>query len=406
MTDTTRQPGVDGRTGTVEPVADPLAHAGAGFDDGVPEGYRPPDEPDPLASSPAAADPSLSPVHDEQARHSPVPVVEHLAAKPGRTATTTSPERTGSGVRLATISRTGDLVFGGLTKATAVVLVALVAFVGIFLLVLALPSILADQDNFFLSRSWQVSGGDLRFGILGLLWTTVLSSVVALVIAVPVAVGVALCLTQYLPKRVAGPVGFLVELLAAVPSIIFGLWGLTVFGPFLGPIGAWIGSTLGFIPLFDPVSDPKSTVFVAGIVLAIMVLPIITSISKNVFEQTPRDQTEAALALGATRWEVIRTSVLPYGRSGVISASMLGLGRALGETIAVLIILSQPAPGSAFTPSIFAGGETFASKIANNASEFDSPSKTGAYIAAGLVLFVVTFLVNAAARTIADRGVK
>ena len=142
------------------------------------------------------------------------------------------------------------------------------------------------------------------------------------------------------------------------------------------------------------------------IVLAIMVLPIITSISKNVFEQTPRDQIEAALALGATRWEVIRTSVLPYGRSGVISASMLGLGRALGETIAVLIILSQPAPGSAFTPSIFAGGETFASKIANNASEFDSPSKTGAYIAAGLVLFVVTFLVNAAARTIADRGVK
>ncbi|WP_170853981.1 phosphate ABC transporter permease subunit PstC [Microlunatus flavus] len=304
------------------------------------------------------------------------------------------------------MSRTGDLLFGGLTKGTAIVLVLLVAFVGIFLLVLALPSILADQDNFLTSRNWQVSGGDLRFGILGLLWTTVLSSVVALVIAVPVAVGVALSLTQYLPKRVAGPVGFLVELLAAVPSIIFGLWGLIVFGPFLGPIGTWIGDVLGFIPLFALVSDPKSTVFVAGIVLAIMILPIITSISKNVFEQTPRDQIEAALALGATRWEVIRTSVLPYGRSGVISASMLGLGRALGETIAVLIILSQPAPGSPFTPSIFAGGETFASKIANNASEFDTPSKTGAYIAAGLVLFVVTFVVNAAARVVADRGVK
>jgi phosphate transport system permease protein len=406
VTDTSRQPGVDGRTGTVEPVADPLGHARTGVDDDVPAGYRPPDEPDPLTSSPAAADPTLSPVQDETARHSPVPVVEHLGSQQSRTTTTTTPERPGSGVKLASISRTGDLVFGGLTKATAVLLVLLVAFVGIFLLVLALPSILADQDSFLLSRNWQVSGGDLRFGILGLLWTTVLSSIVALVIAVPVAVGVALSLTQYLPKRLAGPVGFLVELLAAVPSIIFGLWGLTVFGPFLGPIGTWIGNALGVIPLFTLVSDPKSTVFVAGIVLAIMVLPIITSISKNVFEQTPRDQIEAALALGATRWEVIRTSVLPYGRSGVISASMLGLGRALGETIAVLIILSQPAPGSGFTPSIFAGGETFASKIANNASEFDSPSKTGAYIAAGLVLFVVTFLVNAAARTIADRGVK
>jgi len=395
VTDTTRQPG------TVEPVVDPLAHARTGVEAGARSDFPRPLEDDPLTDTPAGADPAISPVQDEAARHSPVPVVEHHPA-PSQPST----DRPGSGVRLATISRTGDRVFGAMTKGTAILLVLLVAFVGIFLLVLALPSILADKDSFLLSRSWQVSGGDLRFGILGLLWTTVLSSLVALVIAVPVAVGVALSLTQYLPKRVAGPVGFLVELLAAVPSIIFGLWGLTVFGPFLGPIGAWIGHALGFIPLFTLVSDPKSTVFVAGIVLAIMILPIITSISKNVFEQTPRDQIEAALALGATRWEVIRTSVLPYGRSGVISASMLGLGRALGETIAVLIILSQPAPGSRFTPSIFAGGETFASKIANNASEFDTPSKTGAYIAAGLVLFVVTFLVNAAARVVAERGVK
>jgi phosphate transport system permease protein len=145
-------------------------------------------------------------------------------------------------------------------------------------------------------------------------------------------------------------------------------------------------------------------VFVAAVVLAIMILPIVSAISRDVFAQTPREHIEAALALGATRWEVIRTSVLPYGRSGVISASMLGLGRALGETIAVMIILSTPAPGSPFSPSIFAGGETFASKIANNAAEFDSPSKTGAYIAAGLVLFVVTFAVNAIARIVAERG--
>jgi phosphate transport system permease protein len=139
-------------------------------------------------------------------------------------------------------------------------------------------------------------------------------------------------------------------------------------------------------------------------VLAIMVLPIVSAMSRNVFAQTPRDHIEAALALGATRWEMIRTAVIPYGRSGVIAASMLGLGRALGETIAVMIILSQTTT-EGINVSLFAGGETFASKIANNAQEFDSPAKTGAYIAAGLVLFVVTFAVNAVARVVADRSV-
>ena len=286
-------------------------------------------------------------------------------------------------------------------------LVLLVAFVGIFLLVLALPSILADQDNFLTSRNWQVSGGDLRFGILDLLWTTVLSSLVALVIAVPVAVGVALSLTQYLPKRVAGPVGFLVELLAAVPSIIFGLWGLTVFGPFLGPIGAWIGDTLGFIPLFDAGLRPEEHGLRRRHRAGDHGPADHHAPSRRTSSSRPRATRSRPRSPSAPR--AGRSSGPPCCRTaapGVISASMLGLGRALGETIAVLIILSQPAPGSAFTPSIFAGGETFASKIANNASEFDSPSKTGAYIAAGLVLFVVTFLVNAAARTIADRGVK
>src|SRR5215218_2451489 len=207
-----------------------------------------------------------------------------------------------------------------------------------------------------------------------------------------------------IPGLQGGPVSFAVDLLAAVPSIIFGLWGLSVLGPFLAPAAQWLISTIGWIPLFSKSVDPKGSVFVASVVLAIMILPIVTAISRDVFAQTPRDHIEAALALGATRWEVIRTAVLPHGRSGVISASMLGLGRALGETIAVMIILTQPAPGSPFTPSIFAGGETFASKIANNAAEFDSPSKTGAFIASGLVLFVVTFVVNAVARIIAERG--
>jgi phosphate transport system permease protein len=353
----------------------------------------------------AAKDPHLSPAADHvEHLHSPVPqVVHHQAPAPVEVDRV---DRAPRGVKLAKISRTGDRLFRALASTGALAIVLIVLFIGIFLLALALPSLQANQDNFFTSRNWTVGGTDLAFGIFGLFWTTVLSSILAMVIAVPIAVGVALCLTQYLHRRASGPVSFVVDLLAAVPSIIFGLWGLTVLGPFLAPAAEWVASKIGWIPLFSENVDPKGSVFVAAVVLAIMILPIVTAISRDVFAQTPRDHIEAALSLGATRWEVIRTAVLPYGRSGVISASMLGLGRALGETIAVMIILTTPAPGSPFSPSIFAGGETFASKIANNAAEFDSPSKTGAYIAAGLVLFVVTFAVNAMARIIADRGAK
>jgi phosphate transport system permease protein len=354
----------------------------------------------------AATDPSVSPAvtHRQPEVTSPVPSVAVTRRSTEPAPPRTQPAERGSGVKLASISRTGDRIFRGLTGGSGLVIIGLVAFVGVFLLVLALPALLRDQDNFLTSRNWLVAGNELRFGIAGLLWTTVLSSVLAMVMAVPVAIGVALFLTQYLPPRFAGPLSFVVDLLAAVPSIIFGLWGLTVLGPFLDPAGVWISKHLGFIPLFAPGTQPKNSVFVASVVLAIMILPIVTAISRDVFAQTPRDQIEAALALGATRWEVIRAAVLPYGRSGAISASMLGLGRALGETVAVLIILSQAAPGSAFSPSIFSGGETFASKIANNAAEFDTPSKTGAFIASGLVLFVVTFVVNALARVVAERG--
>jgi phosphate transport system permease protein len=355
-------------------------------------------------------DPSLSPVSADTVHHphthTPVPVVtaHHLAPDVSRTAEPAPVPAAGRGVKLAKISHTGDRVFRGLVSSSGLIIVLIVGFVGVFLLALALPSLIADQDNFLTSRNWIVSGEQLRFGIAGLFWTTVLSSLLAMAMAVPVSVGVALCLTQYLHRRASGPVSFVVDLLAAVPSIIFGLWGLLVLGPFLAPAAEWLADKLGWIPLFTRSVDPKGSVFVASVVLAIMILPIVTAISRDVFAQTPRDHIEAALALGATRWEVIRTAVLPHGRSGVISASMLGLGRALGETIAVMIILTQPSPGSPFTPSIFAGGETFASKIANNAQEFDTPSKTGAFIASGLVLFVVTFAVNAVARIIAEKG--
>lgn len=372
---------------------------------GETEAFEPSKPPLDPTQSPVAG--SRSPTVHEGAKRFPTPAVPDVQ-RPTASSQDPSPREPEpgrrSGVKLAKISKVGDLLFRGSAGGASAVIVALVAFVGIFLLVLALPSLLADKANFLTSREWVVVGNELRFGIAGLLWTTVLSSVMAMLIAVPIAIGVALCITQYLPKRLSEPFAFLVDLLAAVPSIVFGLWGIAVLAPRIKPIGDWVSTNLGWFPLFAPGLTSNGTVFVASVVLAIMILPIVTAISRDVFLQTPRDHIEASLALGATKWEMIRTAVLPYGRSGVMSASMLGLGRALGETIAVMIILAQPAAGSPFSPSIFAGGETFASKIANNAQEFDTPSKTGAYIASGLVLFLVTFAVNALARTIADRG--
>ncbi|MFX4273797.1 phosphate ABC transporter permease subunit PstC [Propionibacteriaceae bacterium Y1685] len=305
---------------------------------------------------------------------------------------------------MAKVSRIGDVLFGGLTRTSGLLIVLLVTFIGVFLLAMALPTLSRNTGSFLTTTQWIVTDNQLDFGIFGLLVTTVISSLLAMAIAVPISIGIALFITQYAHKRLAGPIAFLVDLLAAVPSIIFGLWGLKVLAPALAPFSEGLQTHLGWFPLFRKEINSQGTVFIAGIVLAIMIIPIVTAISRDIFNQTPTDHKEAALALGATRWEVVSTVVLPHGRSGVISASMLGLGRALGETIAVMIILSAPPAGTAASPSLFAGGITFASKIALSANELDTATKTGAYVAAGLVLFLITFLVNATARIIAERG--
>jgi phosphate transport system permease protein len=292
--------------------------------------------------------------------------------------------------------RRGDRIFFGLTLGASGFVVLIVVLIAVFLLAQSIPSIAHDKSNFITSFDWSTAKTDVRFGISRLLWVTVIISVVALVIAVPLAVGIALFITQYAPRRLARPVAHAVDLLAAIPSIIYGVWGARVLAPELTPVQSAL-SHLDAIPLFRPGFD-TGTIFDGGIVLAVMVLPIVTAVSRDVFERTPRANMEAALALGATRWEMIRMAVLPYGRSGVVSGSMLGLGRALGETLAVYIIVSK---ASSFNFSIFNGGETFASKIANNQAEFGA--NPGPYIAAGLVLFVLTFVVNAAARTIVNR---
>ena len=334
----------------------------------------------------AEADPTVSPVSDTPA------VPEAGEKKPLRVVK----------MKMKEPSKTPDKVFNGATFFTGVFIVATVAAIALFLLLTAVGPLSRNTAN-FLTYSGRWSLGDkLVFGIGGMLWTTVISSIIAMVLAVPVAIGVALLITHYTPPKLGRIIGFLVDLLAAVPSVVYGLWGVRVFAPWVQPLSnAIAGSFLGKLPLFKPGLQSSGTVFATGLVLAIMILPIITALSRDVFEQTPRDHIEAAWALGSTKWEMIRTAVLPYGRSGVVAASMLGLGRALGETIAVMVILSA-VPG--FHWSIFSGGETFAAKIAAGAPEFDTPTKTGAYIAAGLVLFVLTFAVNAIARVVASGG--
>jgi phosphate transport system permease protein len=300
-----------------------------------------------------------------------------------------------------TVTRAGDRIFSGLAKGSGILIVILIVAIGAFLLAQAIPSLANDNVNFLFSRQWAVGdANNLQFGVLDLLLVTVFSSLFALVIAMPVSLGIALFLTQYAPRRLARPFAYVIDLLAAVPSIIYGLWGAVVLAPAFDPITDWLNSALGFIPIFDTGNVNRSigqTIFTAGIVLAVMLLPIITAITREVFDRTPSTQIEGALALGATRWEVIRTTVLPFGKAGYISASMLGLGRALGETIAVLIILATTSQN--FGWSLFDGGDTIASKIARAAAEFNDPKSAGAYIAAGLVLFLLTFVVNAVARS-------
>ena len=334
---------------------------------------------------------------------------------PDPTGGVTAPSKPHPSVRTKTPSRTGDRVFSGLSATVAVLMAALVVVIFAFLVKSAIPALSANQANFFTTRTWSTDGDPIQFGIAALFWTTAISSVIALLIAVPLAIGIALFITQMAPRKLAGPVAFVVDLLAAVPSIIFGLWGSIVLAQagFLEWIRSALIAVLGWIPIFSETpswTDPSGTVFLASIVLAIMILPIITATSRDVMAQTPRDQIEASLALGATRWEVIKMAVLPHAPSGIISGAMLGLGRALGETLAVTLILQQVSQMQlrrVFDPSIFTGGDTFASKIARDFPEaLNDPQSLGALVASGLALFVITFFVNGAARMIAERGVK
>ncbi|MCP9490486.1 MAG: phosphate ABC transporter permease subunit PstC [Solirubrobacteraceae bacterium MAG38_C4-C5] len=293
--------------------------------------------------------------------------------------------------------RLGDRIFSGGATAAGITILVLLAGVATFLLIEAWPAITAPAED--------IPGGEglFRF-ILPLAFATVVSALIGLVVAVPFAIAIALFITHYAPRRLAQSMGYLIDLLAAVPSIVYGLWGVSVLAPASLGVLQWLEGNVGFLPFFEgPVSSTGRTMLVAGVVLAVMILPIITAITREVFLQTPKAHKEAAYALGATRWEMIRMAVLPFGRSAMISGSMLGLGRALGETMAVTIILSASG-ASIFNLGLIssASNPTIAANIALDFPELSGIS-VNALIASGLVLFAITLAVNMAARVVINR---
>ncbi len=301
-----------------------------------------------------------------------------------------------------------DKLFAGVSGTSASLILVTLAAVATFLLVEAWPA-LTDTGGEIADRVQWISPerGESLIEIIGfLVFGTIVISTIALVIAMPLSVGVALFISHYAPRRLAAGLGYLIDLLAAIPSVVYGLWGAIVLIPVLQPFYQFLSEIFGWIPLFaaaedGTVSGTGRVAMSAGIVLAIMVLPIITAVSREVFLQTPTLHEEAALAMGATRWEMVRMAVFPFGRSGVIGATMLGLGRALGETMAVYMILS---PGLSYSLNILQAGEhnTIASFIALQFPEANS-SGVSALIAMGLALFVITLLVNMAARWVVSR---
>ncbi len=292
--------------------------------------------------------------------------------------------------------RLGDRLFSGATRAAGLLILVALAGVAIFLTVQGVPAFHAPSEALFGADNFVAYAWPLLFG-------TLLAAALALLVATPLALGVALVISHYAPRRLAKSIGYLVDLLAAVPSVVYGLWGIGFLGTRLVPAYEWLAGHLGFLPFFaGPASTTGRTILTAALVLAIMVLPIITAITREIFVQTPTLHQEAALALGATRWEMIRLAVFPYAKSGIVSAMMLGLGRALGETMAVAMVLSA----SGIVTFNLISSSNPSTIAANIALQFPEATglKVNALIASGLVLFVITFAVNFAARAIVARS--
>jgi phosphate transport system permease protein len=310
------------------------------------------------------------------------------------TATAERPARTEP--RPKTMIRLGDRVFSLATVISGSLILVVLAAVALFLIVQSIPALTAKPGTLPDSaKNFWVYVGPLVFG-------TIWAALLALIMATPLSLGIALFISHYAPRRISQLLGYIIDLLAAVPSVVFGLWGVLILAPFIQPFYSTLVTHLGWFPLFaGPVSGTGKTILTAAIVLAVMCIPIMTAVMREIFLQAPVLHEEAALALGATRWEMIRMAVLPFARSGIVSAVMLGLGRALGETLAIAIVLSPAAVVNVFlltsqNPNTIA---------ANIALQFAEASGVGlnALIASGLILFVITLLVNMAARFVVNR---
>ena len=310
--------------------------------------------------------------------------------------------------RVQAVSRrtTSDRVFRAVVRASGALTLGLMVLIGLFLTIRAWDALRVAGFGFFTRSAWQPELG--KFGVWAALVGTVLIAVIALVIAVPVSICTALFVTEYAPARLRRPLTSFVDVLAAVPSLIYGLWGKYFLQPRVIPLSKWLGTHLGFIPFFHT-KDAQSTgsypasTFIAGLVVALMIVPICTAVMREVFSQAPPGEKEGALALGATKWSVIRTVVLPFGKGGIIGGSMLGLGRALGETIAVTLIISPLFDPGSLTHVLQLGGNSIASLIALRFSE-SNEFGISALMAAGLTLFVITLIVNAFAAAIVARS--
>jgi phosphate ABC transporter permease protein PstC len=299
------------------------------------------------------------------------------------------------------LARLPDRALKYLLTALAALILALIVFFFVRLVGEAQPALSKEGViGFVFGNDWNVNAE--HFGALPLLVGTLITSALALLIGVPVAVATAVYATELCPLRLRAALTLLVELLAAVPSVVYGLWGIFFLAPKLQPAEQWVADRLSFIPFIGGGVVTIPNYFITGLILAIMILPIVSAISREVMATVPLDNKEAALGLGATRWEMIRMSVLPYCRSGIVGGAMLGLGRAIGETIAVTIMIGNaPRLGS----HIFDQGYSLAAAIANEFGEAQGVHRS-ALFAAGLVLFVLTLLVNAIARLLVLRAAR
>jgi phosphate transport system permease protein len=369
--------------------------------DAGPKTDRPDAESDPNAELLEAAEAH----HRTEATRSTGAAMTKLATESSTAAATTAVALPARGIPISGRSiRRGDQVFRGMASGAGGFLLVVMAAIAIFLIWKALPAFSGNSGNLLTTQQWLPQADPPFFGIAAIFFGTVVSSVIAMLIGVPIAIGIALFIAHYSTRRLATVLGGLVDLLAAVPSLVFGMWGLYFLIPQTRGFQSWLSEYFGWIPILKNTSATSAAQFgqsllMAGIVLAIMIVPTVSAVTREVFLQVPKDTQDAAWALGATKWEMIRTAVLPFGRAGMISASMLGLGRALGETIAVALVLN-----SGFSinwhltePS----GDTFASTIALKFGEASgSPKGIPALVFAGLCLFAITLIVNSIARAV------